>query len=278
MATWAIGDVQGCDVELGELLERIDFRTGRDVAWFAGDLVNRGPDSVGVLRRVRGLGEAAVVVLGNHDLHLLACRWGRRGPKRKDTLDAVLAAPDADELLDWLRHRPLLHVDAGLGAAMVHAGVAPDWDVDTARALAVEVEDALRGPGLAAFLADMYGDHPARFEPHLDGTARLRAITNTLTRMRVCYPDGSLDLAFKLAPDDLPGADPRRPWFELLRCWPAEMALYFGHWASLGTGEVAPGVHALDAGCCWGGELLAVCIEDGRRVSVASRQPRRLAE
>lgn len=278
MATWAIGDVQGCNAELGELLEAIDFQPGRDVAWFAGDLVNRGPDSLGVLRRVRALGTAAVVILGNHDLHLLACRWGTRKPNRKDTLDAVLAAPDCDDLLEWLCGWPLLHVDTQLGAALVHAGIAPDWDVATARALAGEVEAALQGAGRDAFLADMYGNQPPRFSPDLTGHDRLRTITNMFTRVRVCHADGALDFKFKLGPAALPADDVRRPWFELLQAWPQSVAIYFGHWASLGTGEVAPGIHALDSGCFWGGELTAQCVEDGRRVCVPSQQPGGIAE
>lgn len=272
MATYAVGDLQGCDATFAALLATLDFDPSRDRLWLVGDLVNRGPDSLGVLRRVRALGETCVTVLGNHDLHLLACaRVPGQRPRRRDTLDAVLAAPDRDELLDWLRHQPLLHHDAALGCVMVHAGLPPAWDVATAARLAAEVEAVLRGPGCDDFLAAMYGNTPERWDPHLAGQARLRFITNALTRIRYCGPDGRLDFDEKGAPTS-EQAD-LVPWFAVPARASRGTTVVFGHWSTLRLSAEdarAAGVLALDTGAVWGGELSAVRLEDGRRYAVPS--------
>ena len=192
MSTYVIGDVQGCLRELEALLRLVDFDEGRDRLWFTGDLVNRGPDSLGVLRFVRGLGDAATVVLGNHDLHLLACAAGVRPPHRKDTLSAVFEAPDREELLHWLRHRSLLHFDADSGYLMVHAGLPPQWTAAQARQYAAELEGVLRADDNGTFFSHMYGNEPTRWSDSLAGMDRLRFITNCLTRLRYCDADGEL--------------------------------------------------------------------------------------
>jgi bis(5'-nucleosyl)-tetraphosphatase (symmetrical) len=261
MATWAIGDIQGCAAELDTLLERI--APGRDDRlWFVGDLVNRGPDSLAALRRVHALGEIAVVVLGNHDLHLLAVALGAQQPKRKDTLDAVLSAPDREPLLEWLRHRPLLHHDAALAHTLVHAGLPPAWDLDLAIAAAREVESALRGSDYRALFEVMYGDQPRRWSDGLLGDDRLRYSINALTRMRLLTPAGDLELDAKGAP----GAHPELiPWFDHPEArWRDQTRVVSGHWSTLGVVGTDRYLH-LDGGCVWGGELAAVRLEDGQR-------------
>ncbi|MDW8468220.1 MAG: symmetrical bis(5'-nucleosyl)-tetraphosphatase [Burkholderiales bacterium] len=261
MATYAIGDVQGCFDELEALLARIGFDRARDRLWFVGDLVNRGPKSLEVLRFVRSLGERATVVLGNHDLHLVAQHAGVERRRADDSFDDVLAAPDADALVAWLRTRPLMHVEGGW--AMVHAGLLPDWSVPKARALAREVERALAGPNYREFLAHLYGSRPARWSDALAGWDRLRAIVNAMTRMRFCAPDGTMDF-------EATGREPPpgfRPWFEL-RSGP-EPVLVFGHWSALGLALTAR-YCALDSGCVWGGALSALRLEDRWLVQVPS--------
>ena len=255
MATYAIGDIQGCREALERLLEAIGFDPARDRLWFAGDLVNRGPDSLGTLRLVRDLGDRAITVLGNHDLHLLAVASGAEPARSSDHLDDVLAAPDRDELLDWLRHRPLLHHDPRLGYTLVHAGLPPQWDLATARACATELEAVLRGPDHADFFDHMYGDHPRRWDPDLRGRDRLRFITNCLTRMRYCDRSGNLDLASKGPPGTQPS--PFLPWFRIPDRASAGLRIVFGHWSTLGPHD-GHGVHALDTGCLWGGRLTAL--------------------
>src|SRR3569833_1776079 len=213
MAVYAIGDVQGCFDELMALLRAIDFAPARDRLWCTGDLVNRGPKSLEVLRYVRSLGESAVTVLGNHDLHLLAVARSTTPPRRKDTFADVLAAPARAELLAWLQRQPLLHHDGDLNFTLVHAGLAPDWDIATARACAAEVEQVLRGDRADEFFAHMYGDQPLQWRADLRGWARLRFITNCLTRLRYCYHDGRLALDYKGAPGGQPAG--QLPWFEL---------------------------------------------------------------
>jgi len=254
MAVYAIGDLQGCYDEFRQLLERLDFAPGRDRLWLTGDLVNRGPGSLEALRYVKSLGDAASVVLGNHDLHLLALASDpARRPRRSDTLDEVLAAPDRDELLDWLAHRPLVHVDAALGWAMVHAGLAPEWDLALAQRLAAEVTAALLADPVT-FFASMYGDEPDCYSPTLAGADRLRFTVNCLTRLRLCSPDGRLLLEHKgplsKAP---PGA---LPWFRVPGRRTAHDRVVFGHWSALGYYD-ADGVLGLDTGCAWGGTLTA---------------------
>jgi bis(5'-nucleosyl)-tetraphosphatase (symmetrical) len=272
MATYAVGDLQGCLEPLHRLLDSIDFRPGADRLWFAGDLINRGPESLETLRFTKSLGESAIVVLGNHDLHLLAVASGSAKARRKDTLDEILAAPDREDLLGWLASRPLVHRE--LGFTMVHAGLPPEWTVDDAKRLSEEVCETVRGRNGKAFLDAMYGDLPDRWDPRLSGVERLRFITNALTRIRYCTADGRLDLSEKRPP----GAqdDALMPWF----CVPGRRSMgepvIFGHWATLQVQtplDAVHGVHHLDAGCVWGGALRAMRLEDGCyfEVSCATR-------
>jgi bis(5'-nucleosyl)-tetraphosphatase (symmetrical) len=268
MARIAIGDLQGCLDELRDLLQAVRFSADRDQLWFVGDLVNRGPDSLGVLRFVRALGDNARVVLGNHDLHLLAVVYGRSGPKRKDTLSEVLAAPDLDDLCDWLRRQPLAWFDAGSGSMLVHAGMPHLWSVAEALERAAEVEQVLRGPRHREYFEAMYGDVPACWSPALAGMDRLRAITNYFTRMRWIHPDGALEFRHKGELADRPAG--HQPWFALRHPAARDVRVLFGHWAALDgmtTGAVAP-VLALDTGCVWGRRLSALRLEDGATFSV----------
>lgn len=266
MAVYAIGDVQGCFDELMALLRATDFSPARDRLWFTGDLVNRGPKSLEVLRYVRSLGERAVTVLGNHDLHLLAVAHSTTPPRRKDTFADVLAAPDRADLLAWLQRQPLLHHDGDLNYTLVHAGLAPDWDVATARACAAEVEQVLRGDRAGDFFAHMYGDQPLQWRTDLRGWSRLRFITNCLTRLRYCYHDGRLALDYKGAPGGQPPG--QLPWFELPQRRSAGDRVIFGHWSTLGA-SAGHNVYGLDTGCVWGGRLTALSLDDARWFSVA---------
>ncbi len=243
---------------LQRLLEALDFDPGRDRLWCTGDLVNRGPDSLAVLRFVKGLGSRAVTVLGNHDLHLLAVAAGVTPMRPADTFGPVLEAPDREALLSWLRHRPLLHQDEELGYTLIHAGLPPSWTVAEAREHAAEVESILRSDRHAAFFAQMYGNQPDRWRPDLKGWDRLRFITNSLTRMRFCDGSGRLDLNCKAAPGQQP--DGLLPWFAIPGRRSAEQRLIFGHWAALGGGDFGS-VLGLDTGCLWGGQLSAVRID-----------------
>jgi bis(5'-nucleosyl)-tetraphosphatase (symmetrical) len=261
MATYAIGDVQGCFDELQALLAAIGFDPARDRLWFVGDLVNRGPKSLEVLRFVRSLGERAVAVLGNHDLHLLAQHEGVERPRADDTFADVLGAPDAAELVAWLRARPLMHAEGDW--AMVHAGILPGWSVAKALALAREVERALVSAGYRDFLAHLYGSLPARWSDALEGWDRLRVIVNAMTRMRFCTPEGEIDLE-ATGTEAPPGF---RPWFELRPA--GEPVLVFGHWSSLGL-RLSARHCALDSGCVWGGALTALRLEDRWVVQVPS--------
>lgn len=271
MPTYAIGDLQGCFDELNDLLELIHFDPARDRLWFTGDLVNRGPQSLACLRYVKDLGEAAITVLGNHELHLLAIGNGQSQYLHEgDTLDEILAAEDRVELLDWLRQLPLLHHDASSGFTMVHAGLPPQWRLGQAREYAAEVEHALRGPHYSDYFANMYGNDPNRWSPRLDGWDRLRFITNCLTRIRYCSADGVLDLKEKGAP----GVQGKLPWFELPGRKTLSEKIIFGHWAALRDYQQDYGrynVYPLDMGCVWGGELLALRLEDGQYFSAPSK-------
>jgi bis(5'-nucleosyl)-tetraphosphatase (symmetrical) len=258
VALYAIGDVQGCDAELGDLLKRLKFSPDRDRAWFVGDLVNRGPDSLKVLRRVRALGAAATVVLGNHDLHLLAVAEGAAEQRRGDTLNQVLEAPDRDALLDWLIHQPLMHVDAGLGLALVHAGLVPEWDIAMALACARELESALHWQTRTLF-ATLYGNQPDRWDPAMEGADRLRFITNCFTRLRCLEQDGRLALKAKQSAKKCVAAG-LVPWFEAKNARWRGTQVIFGHWSTLGYYRNAD-VIALDTGCVWGGSLSALRID-----------------
>jgi bis(5'-nucleosyl)-tetraphosphatase (symmetrical) len=256
MAVYAIGDVQGCLDPLQRLLERIRFDPARDVLWFTGDLVNRGPASLGVLRLVRALGASAVAVLGNHDLHLLAVAAAASKHKARDTFDDVLTAPDCDELLAWLRARPLLYHDPDLGA-LVHAGLLPQWDIADARRLAREAETALAAD-TAGFFEHMYGDLPDRWREDLSGPPRLRVIVNALTRLRFCDPGGRMDLRPKGAPGEQPSN--LLPWFRVPDRRNRGVRVVFGHWSALGRYH-GDNVIGLDSGCVWGRTLTAVRLD-----------------
>jgi bis(5'-nucleosyl)-tetraphosphatase (symmetrical) len=259
MARFAIGDIQGCAAELRQLLKRISFKADRDQLWFVGDLVNRGPHSLEVLREVRALADNAVVVLGNHDLHLLALAFGARAAlKSGDTLAEVLAAPDRDRLFDWLLQRPLAHFDAGHGDLLIHAGLVPQWHCAMALELAQEVEAVLR-KNPRTLLTRMYGDQPDRWSDELTGIARWRFIVNVLTRLRMCTGDGRVELKIKGRPEG--PLWPLRPWFEVPRRRTADVRVIFGHWSALGFVN-SHNVLGLDTGCVWGGALTAVNLDE----------------
>ncbi|QIK38005.1 symmetrical bis(5'-nucleosyl)-tetraphosphatase [Caldichromatium japonicum] len=257
MAIYAIGDVQGCDAELCRLLEHIAFDPTQDRLWFTGDLVNRGPDSLAVLRRVRALGDRAVVVLGNHDLHLLAVAAGNL--KHADSsLQPILRAPDCDDLLAWLRHRPLLHHDPDRNITLVHAGLPPQWDLAQAQACAQELEAVLHSDGYPDFLRAMYSNEPARWSPGLKGLDRLRFIANSLTRLRFCTADGGLALKEKGPLGSQPPGV--LPWFAVPGRRSQALRIVFGHWSTLGYWSGA-NVWAIDSGCVWGGALTALRLD-----------------
>ncbi|MGE4240589.1 symmetrical bis(5'-nucleosyl)-tetraphosphatase [Ramlibacter sp.] len=267
MATYLIGDVQGCDAPLARLLSRVDFSPSRDTLHLLGDLVNRGPDSAGVLRRLMGYGASAVCLLGNHDLSLLAVAHGYRAPHRNDTLDALLDAPDRDAMLDWLRHRPMA-AEAGRWL-LLHGGALPQWDRAKTLALAAEVEAVLRGPHLRDFLSTMYGNEPARWDDSLTGAARLRVIVNALTRLRFCAADGTMELKASGGRDAAPPGF--MPWFDVPGRRTEGVPIAFGHWSQLGYLR-RPDLLSLDTGCVWGGCLSAVCLESGELVQVECEQ------
>ena len=256
MAGYLVGDLQGCDAPLERLLRRIDFSPSRDTLYVLGDLVNRGPASAAVLRRLMGLGDAARCLLGNHDLSLLAVAHGHRAPHRNDTMDDVLGAPDRDAMLDWLRHRAMaLQVH---GMLLVHGGVLPQWDLAQVLALAGEVEAVLRGPGLADFLARMFGNQPDRWDDALAGADRLRVVVNALTRLRFCTPDGVMDLKASGGIDAAPAG--LMPWFDVPGRRTADVCIAFGHWSTLGYVR-RPDIISLDTGCVWGGCLSALRLD-----------------
>lgn len=257
MSIYAIGDVQGCFSALVSLLEHCGFDAGRDRLWFVGDLVNRGPGSLETLRFVKALGDRATTVLGNHDLHLLCVAEGFARHHSGDTLEPVLQAPDRDELLHWLRHRPLLHHEAD--HVLVHAGLLPQWTVEESVGLAREVEQALQGDHYRDFLRVMYGNEPRQWTPGLEGMDRLRVILNAFTRLRLCTAEGSMEFSHKGEPRHLP--EGYMPWYEVPGRRSREDPIVCGHWSALGL-HLDAKVLALDTGCLWGGELTAVRLED----------------
>lgn len=270
MTTFVIGDLQGCRPKLTELLERIQAVCANPKLVFVGDLVNRGPKSLETLREVRALGDSARVVLGNHDLHLLAVSQNIRKPHRSDTLDDVLNAPDRDELLDWVRNLPLAHYEDG--NLLVHAGVLPQWTAQQTMALAHEVETVLRGPDWVDFLRQMYGNEPAKWDDALTGADRLRCIVNALTRIRFCASDGTMDLvASKGVETALPG---HMPWFDVPGRKTEDVTVVFGHWSTLGL-TMRPNLISLDTGCLWGGKLTAVSLDDRTVIQVDCPQYQR---
>ena len=258
MSLYLIGDLQGCNTPLQQLLQAIDFSPSRDTLYFLGDLVNRGPDSLGVLRSLTALGDAAQCLLGNHDLHLLALSEGVRQPGKKDTAQDVLQAPDSNALIDWLRHRAMA-IEAQ-GWLMVHAGVLPQWSVVQTMALAREVEQVLRGPDMKAFLTAMYGNTPDQWDDGLQGTDRLRVIVNALTRLRFCTSEGVMEFTSNEGASGAPAG--YLPWFGVPGRLSAATSIAFGHWSTLvadtlGAGSLRHNTLPLDTGCVWGGCLTA---------------------
>ena len=261
MATYAIGDVQGCYKQLQELLAIIHFNPEQDILWFVGDIVNRGPDSLKTLRFIHSLGDRAITVLGNHDLHLLAIANGRGVSNKKDTLDEIMHAPDRDKLLDWLSHRPLMHYDQQLDVCMVHAGIHPEWSVNDALIYAGEVEAALQGEKSHEFFHHMYGDKPHKWSILHAGWDRLRFITNVFTRMRYIDKE-SFELALK--DKSAPGQQPAHitPWFLFDNRKTQNTKIVFGHWSTLPNPK-QKNLYPLDTGCLWGGKLTALKINAG---------------
>ncbi len=262
MADYAIGDIQGCYEPLMRLLEHIQFDAHKDTLWFVGDLVNRGPDSLSVLRFIKALPNPARIVLGNHDFHLLSQIFlPNQTPKSDDTLHAIFAAPEKEGLGHWLRRQPLLHYDTALNCVMTHAGIAPNWTLSQAKQYAKELERALRGEHYLDFLSQMYGNTPTYLSDNLTAIERLRVICNYFTRMRFCNPTGALELSLKTkhAPTGL------YPWYELPTRHVIKAELIFGHWAALQGLCPTPHVHAIDTGCVWGGPLTALRLQDKKR-------------
>ncbi len=257
MTTYALGDIQGCQPQLHELLEIINRETPGAKLLFAGDLVNRGPNSLEALRQVKELDDRAVTVLGNHDLHLLAVAAGIQKMKPGDSIQPVLNAPDRDELIDWLRYRPMAYTDDGL--LLVHAGVLPQWGLTKTMELAHEVEHVLRSSDWKDFLAEMYGNLPNRWSDSLTGTARLRCIVNGLTRLRFCTKEGEMEFASKMGTNEAPAG--YLPWFDVPGRKTEKDTVVFGHWSTLGR-HLRDHRIALDTGCVWGGKLTAVRLED----------------
>lgn len=257
MAIYLIGDIQGCCDPLDQLLEKIQFDPARDHLWVAGDLVNRGHHSLRTLRRLHGLKEAVTIVLGNHDLHLLAVAEGAIRPGKHDTLDEILQAPDRATLLHWLRQQRLAYFAHNV--LLVHAGVLPQWDVPTILRLAGEVEATLRGENYQYFLENMYGDHSNHWDESLQGMARLRTITNALTRLRVCTQEGTMEFDTKYGAETAPPGF--MPWFEIPHRATRDIRVAFGHWSTLGL-RIEENLIALDTGCVWGGQLTALRLED----------------
>jgi len=264
MTTYAIGDIQGCFEPLQRLLEKIRFDPAEDTLWFAGDLVNRGPDSLSVLRFVKSLGNSAVTVLGNHDLHLLAVANGHLRYHKKDTFHDVLEAPDRDELIGWLRHQPLLHHDeAKIGVTMLHAGLPPQWDLALAEQSAREVEACLQADDYGDFLGAMYGNDPNHWDALNTEIERRRFIINCFTRLRYCDGEGALALEEKGTFGTQ--AEGLVPWFTLNARASRDLSIVFGHWSTIG-GYIGNGVVALDTGCIWGGKLSALALDGSAKL------------
>ena len=275
MATYVVGDIQGCYDEFEALLKQIEFSPPRDQMVLAGDLVNRGPKSLQTLRTAKAMTEHVVSILGNHDLHLLAAAAGSRPPKRRDTLDQILTAPDREELIAWLSQRPVAHWVEDLDVLVVHAGVPPQWSVSEALERAAELEAMLRSPARDEFLAQMYGDQPSRWEESLRGMDRLRYITNAFTRIRYIDAAGRLDVEHAGPPGTQPAG--HTPWYAVPQRATAGRTIAFGHWATLQNIEPLDASHQvihLDTGCVWGGALTAVRLDDRMLFSVDSRQPK----
>lgn len=268
MTTFVIGDLHGCLDPLQRLLDKVHFAPGTDKVWFVGDLINRGPQSLETLRFVKALGDDAVSVLGNHDLHLLAVIHGLRRTGGKDTLDDILQAPDRNELTDWLRHLPLLHRSDELNVTMVHAGIHPKWDLPLAQEMAIEVERALRSDNYVAFLERMYGNKPAKWSKKLGKHRRRRFAVNAFTRMRLCTLNGELDFSLTCAPSKAPKG--LVPWYAVPDRKPIEGRILFGHW-SAHPGFAVSNVIPLDRGAVWGGSLTGLALETGVTTTIDCR-------
>ena len=265
MATYAIGDIQGCLEPLRCLLNKIAFDPAKDKLWLAGDLINRGPETLATLRYLYKLRDSLTIVLGNHDLHFIAVYYGLRKKGKSDTLDQLLMAPDRLDLVYWLRQQKLVHHDSVLGYTMVHAGIPPQWNLQEALMRSNEVEMVLRSENPQPFLAGMYGNTPTLWSEQLADVERLRVITNYFTRMRFCNAQGELELQTKESADAAPAGF--APWFSFMQRKTRNEKIIFGHWAAL-EGQVSyPNVYALDTGCVWGGTLTAMRLEDGVRFS-----------
>lgn len=273
MTTYAVGDLQGCLDPLKCLLDRVAFDPAQDRLWLVGDLVNRGPKSLETLRFLFAMRDSVTCVLGNHDLHLLAVAHNVERLKKSDTLREIIEAPDAGDLLDWLRRQKLVHYDETRDIAMVHAGIPPMWTLAKALKRAAEVEEALLDDArLPLFLEGMYGNDPACWDSDLHGITRLRVITNYFTRMRFCKADGTLDLKSKEGADTAPPG--YRPWFAHPSRKTRGQKIIFGHWAALEGKCNEPGLHALDTGCVWGGTMTLLNIDNGQRISCDCKEPR----
>ncbi|KZN13518.1 symmetrical bis(5'-nucleosyl)-tetraphosphatase [Marinomonas sp. TW1] len=266
MATYVIGDLQGCLEPLERLLKHIQYQPEHDQLWFAGDLINRGPESLDTLRFIKSLGEKTKVVLGNHDLHLLAVSYGHGTLKKGDTLTDILMASDRDDLMNWLRHQPLCHYDAELNVVMTHAGIPPCWTLEQTLELANEVEDKLQSDTVDEYFSAMYGNSPNKWQDDLVGLDRLRVITNYLTRMRFCNQNSKLDLKSKEGINT--ATKGFAPWFSYPSQVPEDCHIVFGHWAALEGKTQLKHIHALDTGCVWGGSLTALRLEDKERFSM----------
>ncbi len=265
MTTYAIGDIQGCYHAFQALLVKIRFNPREDRLWLVGDLINRGAGSLEVLRWCYAHRDALTVVLGNHDLHALVVAAGIVSPHKGDTLDALLSAPDADVLLDWLRHQHLMHCEDGY--LMVHAGLLPQWSVSEAMTYAAEVEQVLRGSDYLNFFRHMYGNQPDHWDDSLTGIDRLRVITNAATRLRICSAAGEMEFKFKGELSDIP--DGYLPWFDVPHRANRDTRIIFGHWSALGL-QQRDHIFALDTGCLWGGQLTAMDIHTQAIVQVDS--------
>ena len=277
MSTYVIGDIQGCFRELLDLLDVINFDATNDQLCFIGDLVNRGPESLEVLRFVKQLDEKTIVTLGNHDLHLIAVARMPEKKKSKDTLDEILAAPDREELITWLRQQSLIHIDHDKDFTMVHAGLVPQWDLQQTIELAQEAETILKSAAFYDFLDVMYGNKPDQWSDGLDGHDRIRFIINCLTRLRYCSKSGRMNFDFKGAP----GSEPEgiHPWFCIKNRKTRKEKILFGHWSTVSLGNINNfgkyNVYPLDSGCVWGGTLTAIRLDDEQWFSVPSKQPRK---
>lgn len=266
MATYAVGDLQGCLKPLQNLLEQVDFDPRHDRLWLVGDLINRGPDSLGTLRFLYAMRDALVIVLGNHDLHFLATVWHPELRKKQDTFADIYAAPDCNQLVDWLRQQKLAHFDPAFNAVMVHAGIPPNWNLSDTLARSAEIETVLRDDQqIGDFLLNMYGNKPKRWDDSLIGHERLRLITNSLTRMRFCAADGKLQLKAKSGPNQAP--EGFAPWFKHPSQVLEQQRIIFGHWAALEGRSSHPNAIALDTGCVWGNAMTLYNLDSGQRLT-----------